>query len=409
MPTNYNDLLPYATETQEKYILALNEYGSQRNVAKALGVNARSVTTALRNLKLVAAMRGYSPEHNMVHDVPNGYHVKGVSTYYNADGQPTAQWVKSNIDREKYAELMQEIVRSFLEDVPKIQVPKPLKKYNEDIIPWFEIGDAHLGMLAHAAETGISFDLKIAERELCTAFSIMFDECTPCDRCVINDLGDFTHYENYQGETEAGKHQQDFDSRFPKMIHTYARIMRFIVEKALTRFKHVDVIINQGNHSRTNDVWMAVLLKNVYEHTGRVHVLDNGQAFIPYRMGNTFVMTHHSDKCKPDRLAYVMANDFAQDWGETEFHYIDIGHYHQKMVREVGGVIIEMWNTLAPRDKYANDGGWRSRQSITRVDRSKTYGEIGRRVLGIREIWDQILKTQPDVELPSKRRLVHTV
>lgn len=167
--------------------------------------------------------------------------------------------------------------------------------------------------------------------------------------------------------------------------------MRFIIDKALEKANFVDVIVNQGNHSRTNDMWMAELLRVAYAHTDRVNVLNNDSVFIGYRMGSTFVMTHHSDKCRPARLASVMATDFATDWGETEYRYIDIGHIHHNMVlKEHPGVSIESFNQLAAKDKWANDGGYRSRQSITVIDRSRTYGEVGRRVLPIRRVRDLI-------------------
>jgi hypothetical protein len=183
----------------------------------------------------------------------------------------------------------------------------------------------------------------------------------------------------------------DYDSRFPRMIKVYSRVMRFIVERVLEKANTVDVIVNQGNHSRTNDIWMAELLRVAYGATGRVNVLNNDSVFIGYRMGATFVMTHHSDKCRPAQLAHVMATDFAEDWGETEYRYIDIGHIHHNMVlKEHPGVSVESFNTLAAKDKWATDGGYRSRQSITIIDRSRTYGEVGRRVLPIRRVRDVI-------------------
>jgi hypothetical protein len=259
------------------------------------------------------------------------------------------------------------------------------------VIPWIQIGDGHLGMLAHEAETGENFDLAIAERELCAAISILVDEMGEHDRVVINDLGDFTHYENFAATTEASGHVLDFDSRFPRMIKVYSRVMRFIVDKVLEKANTVDVIVNQGNHSRTNDIWMAELLRVAYGAGGRVNVLNNDSVFIGYRMGATFVMTHHSDKCKPAQLAHVMATDFSEDWGEAEYRYIDIGHIHHNMVlKEHPGVTVESFNTLAAKDRWATDGGYRSRQSITIIDRSRTYGEVGRRVLPIRRVRDLI-------------------
>lgn len=318
---------------------------------------------------------------------PKGHVVKGVSTLYDADGVPKLQWVRTREDEKQRVEAIREAIAAFYEDVPQIQVAPEPPDYQSDLIPWIQIGDAHIGLLAHAAEVGENFDLKIAERELCKAISILIAELPSCERLVVNDLGDMTHYENLAGVTEAGGNRLDFDCRFPKMIKTYSRVLRFIVDKCLTKARNVDVIINQGNHSRTNDIWAAELLRVAYGHTGRVHVLNNDSVFIAYRMGNTLVMTHHSDKCKPKDLAHVMTTDFRKDYGETEHHYIDIGHvHHAQVLKEHPGIFIESFNHLASLDKWAHDIGYRNRKSITVILRSRQFGEVGRRILPIQEI-----------------------
>ena len=408
--TDYEALRPWATPSQMVKIDALKREKSGRKAAKSLGLDERNFWRSLKRLRDKAARQGFSPDHDMTRTAPDGYHVKGTSTYYDSDGNPTAQWVKTNIDHQRQIEMMQEAAEAFTDDLPKITPPKyTIKKPDKDVIPWFQIGDGHIGMLAHEAEVGHNFDLKIAESELCAAMAILIDETRPCERCVINDLGDMTHYENYRGETDLSGHKLDYDGRFPKMVHVYVRVMRFIVERAMKRFKHVDVIINQGNHSRTNDIWMRQLLKHVYGDTRRVNVLDNSSVFIPYRMGNTFVMTHHSDKCKPNKLADVMASDFSHDWGESKYRYIDIGHIHHRMqAKEMAGVTIESWNQLAPMDKYAHDGGWRSRSCLQVVERSKTYGEIARRTLPVERVQDVLNKARPG-DAAKQRREVFSV
>lgn len=388
---NISDLKCFATQRQIDYIEAIEKHGSQRKAAAALGINPRVLTRALASLSRKSARQGYSPDHDMRHVVPDGYVVKGVSSYYNKDGALAGQWVKSTQDIDRMQQIIKEAVEAMCEEVPKANPPPAPIQWQSDVIPWVQIGDAHLGMLAHASEVGENFDLKIAEHELCGAISILIDELPACERIVVNDLGDFTHYENMAGITEASGHALDIDGRFPKMIRVYVRVMRFIIEKCLSKAQHVDVIVNQGNHSRTNDIWMAELIKAAYEHTGRVHVLNNDTVFIAYRMGNTLVMTHHSDKCKPSRLADVMTTDFRKDYGETEFHYIDIGHVHHGMVmKEHPGIFVESFNHLASLDKWAHDAGYRNRKSITVVLRSRKYGEIARRVLPIQEIRDRL-------------------
>lgn len=420
----YSKYLPFATtERQREYLKAADEHGGIRPAARALGVDQSTVTKSIKSVTARAAMHDASEHYNNPTQIPDPYFLKGVSAYHKADpekGTP-AFWAKSALSQEQLRRQLQEAVELYYADVPKLDVPAAPKKqkYDTDVIPWFQIGDAHLGMLAHEAETGGNFDLKIATTELMTAFQILFAEAPSCERCVINDLGDFTHYENYKGETEASGHKLDYDGRFPKMIRAYVPLMRFIVEQALTKFKYVDVIINQGNHSRTNDIWMAELLANVYEKSDRINVIDNSNIFIPYRMGKTLVMVHHSDKCKPANLVNVMATDYAEEWGETTHRYIDMGHVHHRGVlqligKEHPGVIVESWNNLAAPDKYAHDGGWRSRQSITRVDRSRRYGEVGRHRLPIERIHDHIRAglskhVAKGYRAPEPRKRVYTV
>lgn len=384
-------LYEFCTDKQLQAVKAYEKHGSQRKAAQELNCVQSWVNQCIKAVKKKAALRGMSPQHDMSKTVPDGYLVKGVSTYYDQDGKPRGQWVKSTIDPEAHQHLMAEIVQSFIAEVPKFEVAKSPLNWQSDVIPWIQIGDAHLGMLAHASEVGENFDLKIAEAELCGAIGLLIDELPNCERIVVNDLGDFTHYENIAGVTEASGHQLDFDGRFPKMIKVYVRVMRFIVDKCLEKARYVDVIVNQGNHSRTNDIWMAELLRAAYGHTGRVAILNNDTVFIAYRMGNTLVMTHHSDTCKPQRLANVMTTDFRKDYGETEFHYIDIGHVHHGMVmKEHPGIFVESFNHLASLDKWAHDNGYRNRKSITIVLRSRKYGEVGRRVLPIQEIRDRL-------------------
>jgi hypothetical protein len=389
----FKDLRTWATVRQLEFIEAIEKHGSKRAAAVAIGLNESTIRNSLESLAKRAARMGHSPKHDMTHSVPDGYQVKGVSTYYDKDGKPAGQWVKSAMDPDRQEEIRRAAIEAFTEDVGPLAVQPWPVDWQSDVIPWIQIGDAHIGLLAHANEVGENFNIKIAEAELCGAIGILIDELPNCERLVINDLGDGTHIENFEGRTEASGHILDHDSRFPKVIKAYSRIMRFIVEKALTKARHVDVIVNQGNHSRTNDIWMAELLRVAYGHTGRVHVLNNDSVFIAYRMGNTLVMTHHSDKCKPTQLAHVMTNDFRKDYGETEFHYVDVGHVHHGMVlKEHPGIFVESFNHLASLDRWAHDSGYRNRKSITIVLRSRRFGEVGRRVLPIQEIRSRLDK-----------------
>ena len=46
------------------------------------------------------ASRGWAPDHDWTHPVPDGHRVKGNSTLYDADGELAKQWVKSERDSD---------------------------------------------------------------------------------------------------------------------------------------------------------------------------------------------------------------------------------------------------------------------------------------------------------------------
>lgn len=407
--TRDENLLKYATARQAEYLEAFWRVGTERGAARELNVHPFALRKGLRAVRAKATLQGYNPGHHLVRAVPEPLRLRGTSMLFKQGQEaPVLEWHKTTVDQAMLAATIERYVTSFLETAPVPEIAPPSTELDTDVIPWFQIGDGHVGMLAHADEVGHNFDLKIAERELITAMHQLIDRAPGCERCVIQDMGDLTHYQDFTAKSESG-HDFDFDSRYPKMIDTAARIMRSIVDKALSKFQYVDVIVNQGNHSRSNDVWMRVFLRHVYHSNERLHVLDNSSVFIPYRMGNTFVMCHHSDKCRPAQLAHVMATDFAKDWGEATYRYIDIGHIHHRMQsKEHPGVTVESWNQLAPGDKYAHDGGWRSRACLTCVLRSKTYGEKGRITISAEEVKDIIDKAVPGAEA-LKRRAVYSV
>ena len=90
------------TEKQHEVIYLIKVKGlSQREVAKELNVSRSGVRDHLEAVKAKAEKRGYSPDYNWKNPVPDGHKIKGVSTFYNEDGVPIRQWVKSQTDEQR--------------------------------------------------------------------------------------------------------------------------------------------------------------------------------------------------------------------------------------------------------------------------------------------------------------------
>jgi len=406
---DYDRLLDFCTTLkQQELVRAVDAcHGNVANACRMLGWEGAGTVyrRMFRHIKERAAKAGYAPEADIDSPIAEGYKLKGYSHYTKtASGQPI--WIKAEAIRTQYTNAIIEAIEASEPRVINIPPPKSIGFDGREIVPWLNIGDAHIGMLAHEDETGANFDIKIATKEILQAAFDLIDMAPDCERIVVNDLGDGTHYENFKAMTERSGHQLDFDSRFPKMIDAYLNIMEAIIEKALTKAQTVDVIINQGNHSETNDYWAAQHFRRLYSRLGdeRVNVLANESPFIGYRMGKTFVLIHHGHKVKPETLRQVMSTDFRTDWGEAKHCYIDGGHIHHFSAKELGGAIWESFNNLAPMDKHAHDGGWRSKQAMTLVLRSRKYGDVGRYKMPIERVWDNIIQTDPKHYIPEPKR-----
>ena len=79
---DYSDLKEFATARQCQVIDALQEHGSQSKAAKALDINSRTLERSLQAVKRQASRRGWSPDHDMTHSVPDTHVAKGMYQPY---------------------------------------------------------------------------------------------------------------------------------------------------------------------------------------------------------------------------------------------------------------------------------------------------------------------------------------
>jgi len=96
---DYSKLIQFATVRQLEFIEGIEKHGSQNKAARAMGVNIRTLKRSMETLKTKAAVKGWSPEHNLTHPVSPGQMLRGVSTYYDPDGNIKGQWILSTKTR----------------------------------------------------------------------------------------------------------------------------------------------------------------------------------------------------------------------------------------------------------------------------------------------------------------------
>src|SRR5580704_770042 len=85
------------------------------------------------------------------------------------------------------------------------------------LLTLYPVADEHLGLLAWGAETGESWDVKIAKRAIMRCMSQLVSETPPSALAVLLDLGDGMHANDQRNVTPASGHQLDVDGRYPQV------------------------------------------------------------------------------------------------------------------------------------------------------------------------------------------------
>jgi hypothetical protein len=374
-------LKDYATPRQLEFLEAVEKEGSWRKAALALNINERTLSRSLESLKNRAAKQGHSPEHDMTHTVPDGFNVKGVSTYYNKDGKPAAQWVKSTADQERQRELMQAAFEAMADELPRqAPIPGPPMTHAQ-LANLYTFTDSHVGMLAWHKENldrDGDWDLSIAEKTLTGCFDFMIEAAPAAKVGIVAQLGDFLHSDGMKAVTPTSGHLLDQDGRFPKVVQTAIRILRRIVNAALAKHEQVIVLMAEGNHDLASSVWLRAMFRALYENEPRVTVIDSELPYYVYQHGQTMLAWHHGHLAKKESLPLIFAAQFPKVWGSTERRYIHIGHLHHVDEKEHPGVHVIQHPTLAARDAYAARGGWISERQCRVITYHDALGEVAR-------------------------------
>jgi hypothetical protein len=371
-------LKEYATEIQIRRIDLLNEHKSYNKVAKIEGVDRQAIKKSIHGLQDRAARQGYSPEHDMTRTVPDGFTVKGVSTYYNADGKPNGQWVKSSADDTRRKQLMEEAFAAMSEDLPRLESINYKGVPISSLCNLYVMTDCHVGMLAWHKEGGADWDLKIAERTLTGCFEQMVMSSPQAGTGIVAQLGDWLHSDGLLPVTPTSHHILDQDGRFSKIVQISIKILRRLVDFALMRHEKVIILMAEGNHDMASSVWLRVMFKALYENEPRVQVIDSELPYYVYQHGKCMIAFHHGHIKKNDALPILFASQYANVWGETTKRYAHTGHRHHVEEKEHSGMTVVQHPTLAARDAYAARGGWMAERQVSAITYHEQYGQVSK-------------------------------
>lgn len=371
-------LREFATPRQAEIFDAVVKYKSHRAAAEALGLAHGTVGDSMQALKKKAARQGYSPEHQMTRTVPDGFFLRGTSTYFNKDGEVAGQWVKNQIDHGKQREIFQAACDAFCETIPRVRPRAAPAHGNADLLNCFVITDFHLGALSWAEETGADWDLSIAENLIIRWFEQAIAQSPDAETAIFAQISDFLHADGIEALTPASKHLLDVDTRFAKVVRTAIRILRTVISMLLAKHKRLHIVMADANHDPVSQIWLREWFSALYEDEPRVTVDRTPSPYNAYEFGKVALFFHHGHKRKVTNVSEVFAAQFREMFGRTKYAYAHMGHLHSVDVKENNLMIVEQHRTLTAPDAYAARGGWISGRDAQVITYHREYGEVSR-------------------------------
>jgi hypothetical protein len=298
---------------------------------------------------------------------PTGYALRGASTMnkFNADGSvtPVLQWVKTKDVNDP--QMLMEIIRGALlaDPLPPAPVVNQTVESTADHEVAIVLGDPHFGMLSWDKETGDDWDIDIARKVHSNAIREALRITPPSSRLLLINLGDAVHADGNNSQTTAGT-RVDTDSRWPKVVRIFVETMNLAITEGLQKHTHVEVVNNRGNHDDLTSLVIQMLLEERWRNNPRVTIAPNLQMIWYHRFGRNLIASTHGDKAAMAKLPSIVAQDARKMWGDTDRAHVYCGHVHHHKAQEFPGIEIEYFSTLAPKDAWHANSGYRSRRSI---------------------------------------------
>jgi hypothetical protein len=380
---DYNALLPFChNDTQRKTLAAIITYGSQNKAAKHFGMHRSTIDRRVTAIQDQAEKQGLLGDHKIKGTVPAGFYaetsVKRRLCPETGEMLVTEDWTKSRLDKGLQHAAYVNFIEGLSDYIKPAKPVKPnLHNYSIDLASAIIFGDPHIGMLAHAIETGVEdYDMDKSIQDIKASIDYCVDIAPASEEGWFINVGDLTHAANTRGTTFNGT-PVDLSARHNQTLRAAGVVIRYCITKMLTKFKTVKVINARGNHDGDAAFAVNMFLEGVYEFEPRVEVFGNDSKFAFIEFGKNLVMVNHGDQINANRMAGVMTRLGAAAWGRTLYHHIWMGHIHHKTTLEHdSGAVLRSFPILAPIDGWHADSGYGAGRGVTMITMHREFGQV---------------------------------
>jgi hypothetical protein len=258
-----------------------------------------------------------------------------------------------------------EAIRLLIDDIPKLETPK--KNFNLDGNYLLEVAlmDVHFGMLAWDKETGMDYDIDIAEDLFLYAVQDLLSKAVGYkpSKILFPFGNDFLHIDDPTNQTPMNRNLLDADSR---LIKIYQKAKKSVI-KAINYCREVSpvhVTWVPGNHDPNVSYYMCDALSEIFSDDKDVSVDISPKWRKYYPFGKCLVAYTHGIEEPMRDLPSIVATEEPELWGKSKYREIHIGHKHRKMqmhwvnVDTMPGTVVRMIPSIAGTDQWHYKKGY---------------------------------------------------
>lgn len=372
-------LYEYATPRQCEILESLEQTGSGAATAAAMGVHRSLPQRTLKAVQAKAAKANYAPgTSNITAQVPAGFGVKRLSARFDKEGNAAGGWLISEPDKAAQHAALMQAIEDVCNGTPPAPLVPPPTLTDSDLLAVYPIGDPHFGAFGWAEETGEDYDLKIADAVHRKAIDWLVGIAPPAREALLINLGDMLHANDSKNMTPGHGNILDVDTRYEKVMMVAVDMMIYATYRLLEKHEKVTVWNVRGNHDPEAHFAIALAMRHHFRDNPRVDVNTKPADYLYYRFGNNLIGSHHGHGAKGADLPLLMATDRKEDWGQTEHRVWLCGHVHHKSMKEHPGCDVETFSTLAGKDAWHAQKGYRSKRGSSMIVYHRTDGEAVR-------------------------------
>jgi hypothetical protein len=311
---------------------------------------------------------------------PPGFEAGRITVNTDPEGRETQRWQRYETGKPDPLALIEAIKVAFVDYEGTANPVKAPIFARSDLLTLTPCNDWHIGLFSWGKDTGVDWDLKIAERVIGETIDDVVSRSPSSGTAIVLGGGDALHADNSENKTARSGNVLDVDGRYPKVLQVASRLHVRTIDRHLEKHEKVIVRMLPGNHDEHSAVALAYFLLAWYRNEPRVTVDVDPSLFFWHRFGKVMLGATHGHTVKLDKMPGIMAHRRAEDWGLTKHRFVHGFHIHHssKFATEGDGVISESHQAPIPPDSWHFGAGYNSGRSISSISYHRERGEYSR-------------------------------